>query len=91
MEIKYISLFDYLGRPAGKEIGGRVNERAREFGITSLKRFVRNKNYEGKVNLYPEAFLEYYFNNLNNMDAIYEKALIKEAWDKEWERTNKDK
>ena len=76
MEVKYISLFDYLGKPAGKEVGGRVNERAREFGITCLKRFVRNKKYVGKVNLYPEAFLEYYFNNLNNMDAIYEKALV---------------
>jgi hypothetical protein len=63
MEVKYISLFDYLGRPAGEELGGRVNERAREFGVTTLKRFVRNKNYTGKVNLYPEAFLEYYFTN----------------------------
>jgi hypothetical protein len=63
MEVKYISLFDYLGRPAGEELGGRVNERAREFGVTTLKRFVRNKKYEGKVNLYPEAFLEYYFTN----------------------------
>lgn len=63
MEVKYISLFDYLGKPAGEELGGRVNHRAREFGIPSLKRFVRNKNYTGKVNLYPEAFLEYYFTN----------------------------
>ena len=76
MEVNYISLFDYLGRPAGKDVGARVNERAREFGITSLKRFVRNKNYEGKVNLYPEAFLEYYFNNSNNMNSTYEKALV---------------
>jgi hypothetical protein len=33
MEVKYISLFDYLGKPAGKDVGARVNERAREFGI----------------------------------------------------------
>ena len=76
MEVKYISLFDYLGKPAGKEVGGRVNERAREFGITCLKRFVRNKKYVGKVNLYPEAFLEYYFNNSNNMNTTYEKTLV---------------
>ena len=63
MEVKYISLFDYLGNPAGKEVGARVNERAREFGILDKKRFIRNKNYTGKVNLYPEAFLEYYFTN----------------------------
>jgi hypothetical protein len=76
MEVKYISLFDYLGKPAGKEVGGRVNERAREFGITCLKRFVRNKKYVGKVNLYPEAFLEYYFNNSNNMNTTHEKTLV---------------
>ena len=63
MEVNYISLFDYLGKPAGKEVGGRVNERAQEFGVNVLKRFVRNKKYVGKVNLYPEAFLEYYFTN----------------------------
>ena len=44
MEVNYISLFDYLGRPAGKDMGARVNERAREFGIEDKKRFVRNKN-----------------------------------------------
>ena len=76
MEVKYISLFDYLGKPAGKEVGGRVNERAREFGITCLKRFVRNKKYVGKVNLYPEAFLEYYFTNSNNMNSTYEETLV---------------
>jgi hypothetical protein len=71
MEIKYISLFDYLGRPAGEELGGRVNARAREFGITSLKRFVRNKKYAGKVNLYPEAFLEYYFTNAERNTEVW--------------------
>ena len=71
MEIKYISLFDYLGKPAGKEVGARVNERAREFGITCLKRFVRNKKYVGKVNLYPEAFLEYYFTNAERNTEVW--------------------
>tara|TARA_B100000900_G_scaffold67204_1_gene52362 strand:+ start:261 stop:479 length:219 start_codon:yes stop_codon:yes gene_type:complete len=71
MEVNYISLFDYLGKPAGKDVGARVNERAREFGITSLKRFVRNKKYEGKVNLYPEAFLEYYFTNAERNTEVW--------------------
>lgn len=71
MEVKYISLFDYLGKPAGKEVGARVNERAREFGITCLKRFVRNKKYVGKVNLYPEAFLEYYFTNAERNTEVW--------------------
>ena len=71
MEVKYISLFDYLGKPAGKEVGARVNERAREFGIEDKKRFVRNKNYTGKVNLYPEAFLEYYFTNAERNTEVW--------------------
>jgi hypothetical protein len=70
-EVKYMSLYDYLGKPAGQEVGWRVNERAREFGITSLKRFVRNKKYEGKVNLYPEAFLEYYFTNAERNTEVW--------------------
>ena len=71
MEVNYISLFDYLGKPAGKDVGARVNERAREFGIICLKRFVRNKNYTGKVNLYSEAFLEYYFTNAERNTEVW--------------------
>ena len=71
MEVNYISLFDYLGKPAGKEVGARVNERVREFGIEDKKRFVRNKNYTGKVNLYPEAFLEYYFTNAERNTEVW--------------------
>ena len=71
MEVKYISLFDYLGKPAGKEVGARVNERAQEFGVNVLKRFVRNKKYVGKVNLYPEAFLEYYFTNAERNTEVW--------------------
>ena len=71
MEVNYISLFDYLGKPAGKEVGARVNERARELGIEDKKRFVRNKNYTGKVNLYPEAFLEYYFTNAERNTEVW--------------------
>jgi|TARA_B100000900_G_C20132493_1_gene534593 hypothetical protein len=63
MEVKYISLFDYLGKPAGKDVGARVNERAREFGVLTKDREVECESYKGKVNLYPEAFLEYYFTN----------------------------
>ena len=71
MEVNYISLFDYLGKPAGKEVGARVNERARELGIEDKKRFVRSKNYTGKVNLYPEAFLEYYFTNAERNTEVW--------------------
>ena len=71
MEVNYISLFDYLGKPAGKEVGARVNERAREFGVLTKDREVECENYKGKVNLYPEAFLEYYFTNAERNTEVW--------------------
>ena len=71
MEVKYISLFDYLGKPAGKDVGARVNERAREFGVLTKDREVECENYKGKVNLYPEAFLEYYFTNIERNTEVW--------------------
>ena len=71
MEVNYISLFDYLGKPAGKEVGARVNERAREFGVLAKDKEVECENYKGKVNLYPEAFLEYYFTNAERNTEVW--------------------
>ena len=71
MEVKYISLFDYLGKPAGKDVGARVNERAHEFGVLTKDREVECENYKGKVNLYPEAFLEYYFTNAERNTEVW--------------------
>ena len=71
MEVNYISLFDYLGKPAGKDVGARVNERAREFGVLTKDREVECENYKGKVNLYPEVFLEYYFTNAERNTEVW--------------------
>ena len=58
-----ISLFDYLGRPAGSELGLEVAESARKIGITPGKRFVKNPGYTGMIKTYPEEFLKLYFKN----------------------------
>ena len=58
-----ISLFDYLGRPAGSELGLKVAESARKIGIIPGKRFVKNPGYTGMIKTYPEEFLKLYFKN----------------------------
>ena len=57
-----LSLFDYLGKPAGTELGGKVYEAARKDNIPVTTREVHTKNYQGKVMLYPKEFLDGFFN-----------------------------
>ena len=69
--MEMISLFDYLGRPAGSELGLKVAESARKIGITPGKRFVKNPGYTEMIKTYPEEFLKLYFKkSLNEEEEI---------------------
>ena len=57
-----MSLYDYLGRPAGKELGGEVAKAAKTQNIPYKIREVSNPKYKGKICLYPKWFLDQYFN-----------------------------
>jgi len=59
--VNYLSLYDYLGRAAGPDLGLEVEKEARNQGITVLTKTVSTKNYSGKINMYPESFLKDYF------------------------------
>jgi hypothetical protein len=59
--MKYVSLYDYLGRAAGKELGKQVAEVAASMGIKIQTRHVSNPAYTGAVCLYPESFLQLCF------------------------------
>ena len=61
MENNYMSLFDFLGKPAGGELGLEVCKEAMRQDIKMEQREISNKKYTGKVMLYPEAFLKEYF------------------------------
>tara|TARA_R110001592_G_scaffold262227_1_gene527266 strand:+ start:1143 stop:1352 length:210 start_codon:yes stop_codon:yes gene_type:complete len=61
-EGNYMSLFDFLGKPAGMELGREVSDEAIRRKVTINKREISNKAYTGNVHLYPEAFLKEYFN-----------------------------
>jgi hypothetical protein len=59
----YMSLYDYLGRAAGQQLGGEVNKAAVEKKIGFKQRFISNPAYHGNVHLYPVEFLNEYFGN----------------------------
>ena len=58
-----MSLFDYLHRAAGDQLGLEVAKAAAVERIQVTTRYVETKTYKGNVNLYPKSFLDSYFNN----------------------------
>lgn len=61
MEEQYLSLFDYLRKPAGPDLGKAVALSAKAHGIETITKDVSNPKYTGKVLMYPKAFLDNYF------------------------------
>ena len=61
MENQLLSLYDYLGKAAGIELGKKVNEAAKKAGIPQSTREVSNPKYTGRVFTYPKDFLDAFF------------------------------
>lgn len=61
-----ISLYDYLGYAAGKNLGAEATKAATSMGIKLETRYVSNSVYTGDVMLYPQSFLEMFFKSRNN-------------------------
>jgi len=59
--MEYLSLYDYLGKPAGPGLGKEVYEAARTQGVKAQSREISNPKFTGKVLLYPKDFLDSYF------------------------------
>jgi hypothetical protein len=59
--MEYLSLYDYLGKPSGEQLGLEVAKAAINRNIQIQTREVSNPKYTGKVNLYPKDFLDFYF------------------------------
>ena len=51
-----ISLYDYLGRAAGPELGRKVAQAASSQKIKFEMREISNPTYQGNVMLYPKSF-----------------------------------
>ena len=60
-----MSLYDYLGRPAGSELGQRVAAAAARNKVKYETRHVSTKNYTGDIMLYPKTFLDQFFSGVN--------------------------
>jgi len=58
---QYLSLFEYLNKPAGSELGKQVAQRARIMKITTTSHEVSNPSYSGRIQKYPISFLDSYF------------------------------
>lgn len=56
-----VSLFEYLGKPAGGQLGKQVYEAAKTNKVKTTTKEVKNKNYSGKVMMYPKEFLDGFF------------------------------
>ena len=63
--VEFISLYDYLGRTAGKELGKQVADYALASRVQYKIRQVSNQKYAGPIMLYPKSFLELYFKAYN--------------------------
>ena len=61
--MEMMSLYDYLGRAAGPELGQQVARAAAKANVRGSMREVHNPKYSGPVMLYPRAFLDLYFRN----------------------------
>jgi hypothetical protein len=58
---QYKSLYEYLGKAAGNELGKKVAAAARTQDIKTSTHEINNPKFAGKVLLYPVSFLDNYF------------------------------
>jgi hypothetical protein len=56
-----MSLYDYLGKAAGGNLGAKVNAYAQIRKQKYTKRAIENPGFSGEVFLYKEEFLEEFF------------------------------
>lgn len=53
----YLSLYDYLGHAAGGELGQKIAYEAAKYKVNIQIKSIRNPRYEGKIQMYPNDFL----------------------------------
>jgi len=75
MNTNMMSLYDYLGRAAGPDLGQQVAQAAARKKVKFKTRYVEQGGYSGDVMLYPKTFLDEYFGggtgNSNNKQMLF--------------------
>ena len=74
--MEMVSLYDYLGRAAGPELGKQVATAAAKAGVKHEIREVSNPKYRGPIMLYPKSFLDLYFRGGLNEGASGKQILF---------------
>ena len=74
--MEMISLYDYLGRAAGPDLGKQVAIAAAKSGVKHEIREVSNSKYTGPIMLYPKSFLDLYFKGGLNEGANGKQMLF---------------
>ena len=69
-----LSLYDYLGRAAGSELGLAITNIASKENIPVSSRVIENKAYKGEVNLYPKEFLDRVFTTDCRVSNYYKQV-----------------
>ena len=72
-----ISLYDYLGRAAGPDLGKQVAIAASKAGVKSGIREVSHVGYKGPIMLYPKTFLDNFFSGGLSESGESGKQLLK--------------
>ena len=70
-----MSLYDYLGRAAGSELGQRVAAAATQNKVKIETRQVSNAKYTGDIMLYPKSFLDQFFGGVNEGNNTTKRIL----------------
>ena len=65
----FLSLYDYLGKAAGPELGRKVAAAASKLRLRLKTRAVSNPTYAGFVYLYPKDFLDAFFRDTHPDDV----------------------
>ena len=60
--MEMLSLYDYLNRAAGSELGKKVAAEAGRLNIPIESKEISNPAYKGTILMYPKKFLDAYFN-----------------------------
>ena len=74
---KFMSLYDYLGKPAGSNLGEQVFRAASISRIPVKTKEVTTPKYKGKIMMYPENWLIGYFSTGQSNFGISEDDLEK--------------
>ena len=59
--MEMVSLYDYLGRAAGPDLGKQVATAAAKAGVKHEIREVKHAGWNGPIMLYPKSFLDNFF------------------------------